>query len=173
MALCEAITGGSWDLKGNAGAGGVGSVRERWSSGQRGEEVVCGLRGLLLSGGALSRSRALCYPDRCSGSRRRATGEGVGSVFCGEWRGVAASGSRAVALPSPRDGRCDRADGSARSEFGPGDRGGASRDGAAGSRGSPGRCETVEGIRKLQLASSLQPNFLEKVAEYFAQEPDT
>ncbi|WP_437724051.1 hypothetical protein [Sorangium sp. So ce861] len=33
-------------------------------------------------------------------------------------------------------------------------------------------CETVEGIRKLQLASSLQPNFLEKVAEYFAQEPD-
>ncbi|WP_437952757.1 hypothetical protein WME98_20110 [Sorangium sp. So ce296] len=34
-------------------------------------------------------------------------------------------------------------------------------------------CETIEGIRKLQLASSLKLNFLEKVAEYFAQEPDT
>ncbi|HTN91785.1 MAG TPA: hypothetical protein VL242_49290 [Sorangium sp.] len=34
-------------------------------------------------------------------------------------------------------------------------------------------CETVEGTRKLHLASSLQPDLFEKVAEYFAREPDT
>ncbi|MGK3969978.1 hypothetical protein WMF38_31640 [Sorangium sp. So ce118] len=34
-------------------------------------------------------------------------------------------------------------------------------------------CETVEGIRKFQLASDLQPSFLEKSAQYFAQQPDT